>query len=77
MFNERNVPWIEGESQVKGNKTTKKKAFAPTRERGFDYRLCTNAAGGFAVTLVRNETQRNSAALKKAGQDPICLLLLY
>lgn len=38
--------------------------------------LLTNVAGGFAVTLVRNETQRHSAALKIAGQNPIGLLPL-
>ena len=38
--------------------------------------LLTNVAGGFAVTLVRNETQRHSAALKNAGQNPIGLLPL-
>ena len=39
--------------------------------------LLTNVAGGFAVTLVRNETQRHSAALKSAGQNPVSLLPLY
>ena len=38
--------------------------------------LLTNVAGGFAVTLVRNETQEHSAALKSAGQSPIGLLPL-
>lgn len=38
--------------------------------------LLTNVAGGFAVTLVRNKTQRHSAALKNAGQNPIGLLPL-
>ena len=38
--------------------------------------LLTNVAGGFAVTLVRNETQRHSAELKNAGQSPIGLLPL-
>ena len=38
--------------------------------------LLTNVAGGFAVTLVRNETQRHSAALKSAGQNPVSLLPL-
>lgn len=33
-------------------------------------------AGGFAMTLVRNETQRHSAVLKSAGQNPIGLLPL-
>ena len=39
--------------------------------------LLTNVAGGFAVTLVRNETQEHSAALKSAGQSPIGLLPLF
>ena len=34
-------------------------------------------AGGFAMTLVRNETQRHSAALNSAGQSPIGLLPLH
>ena len=38
--------------------------------------LLTNVTGSFAVTLVRNETQRHSAALKSAGQIPISLLPL-
>ena len=38
--------------------------------------LLTNVAGGFAVTLVRNKTQRHSAALKNAGQNPVGLLPL-
>ena len=38
--------------------------------------LLTAVAGGFAMTLVRNETQRHSAALKSAGQTPIGLLPL-
>ena len=38
--------------------------------------LLTAVAGGFAVTLARNETQRHSAALKSAGQSPIGLLPL-
>ena len=38
--------------------------------------LLTAVAGGFAMTLVRNETQRHSAALKSAGQNPIGLLPL-
>ena len=38
--------------------------------------LLTNVAGGFAMTLVRNETQRHSAVLKSAGQNPISLLPL-
>ena len=33
-------------------------------------------AGGFAMTLVRNEAQWHSAALKRAGQSPIGLLPL-
>ena len=38
--------------------------------------LLTAVAGGLAVTLVRNETQRHSAALKNAGQNPVSLLPL-
>lgn len=38
--------------------------------------LLTAVAGGFAMTLVRNETQRHSEALKSAGQNPISLLPL-
>ena len=38
--------------------------------------LLTAVAGGFAMTVVRNETQRHSAALKNAGQNPISLLPL-
>lgn len=38
--------------------------------------LLTNVAGGFAVTFVRNETQRHSTMLKSAGQSPIGLLPL-
>ena len=38
--------------------------------------LLTAVVGGFAMTLVRNETQRHSAVLKSAGQNPIDLLLL-
>ena len=38
--------------------------------------LLTAVAGGFAVTFVRNETQRHSAALKSAGQNPVSLLPL-
>ena len=38
--------------------------------------LLTNVAGGFAVTLIRNKTQRHSAALKSAGQNPIGLFPL-
>ena len=38
--------------------------------------LLTNVAGGFAVILVRNETQQYSAALKSAGQNPVSLLPL-
>ena len=60
-------------SQVKGSKTAKKslRPNAGTEARLSD--LLTNVAGGFAVTLVRNETQRHSAALKSAGQSPIGL----
>ena len=38
--------------------------------------LLTHVAGGFAVTLVRNETQRHSAALKSADQSLIGLFPL-
>ena len=38
--------------------------------------LLTAVAGGFAMTVVRNETPRHSAALKNAGQNPIGLLPL-
>ena len=38
--------------------------------------LLTAVAGGFAMTVVRNETQRHSAALKNAGQNPVSLLPL-
>ena len=38
--------------------------------------LLTNVAGGFAVTLVRNETQEHSTALKRAGQSLIGLFPL-
>lgn len=38
--------------------------------------LLTNVAGGFAVTFVRNETQRHSTMLKSAGQSPIGLFPL-
>ena len=38
--------------------------------------LLTAVAGSFAMTVVRNETQRHSAALKNAGQNPIGLLPL-
>ena len=38
--------------------------------------LLTNVAGGFAVALVRNETQQHTAALKNAGQNPVSLLPL-
>ena len=38
--------------------------------------LLTAVADGFAMTVVRNETQRHSAALKNAGQNPIGLLPL-
>ena len=44
-------------------------------EAQFSY-LLTAVADGFAMTLVRNETQRHSTALKSAGQNPISLLPL-
>lgn len=39
--------------------------------------LLTDAAGGFAVSRVRNETQQYTTALKSAGQSPVGLLPLY
>ena len=63
-------------SQVKGSKTAKKKPPFQHGSGGSIIVLLTNVAGGFAVTLVRNETQRHSAALKSAGQSPIGLLPL-
>lgn len=38
--------------------------------------MLISVAGGFVMTLVRNETQRHSAALKIAGQNPVVLLPL-
>ena len=38
--------------------------------------LLTAIAGGFAVSRIRNETQRHSAELKSAGQSPIGLFPL-
>ena len=38
--------------------------------------LLIAVGGGFAMALVRNETQRHSATLKIAGQNPIGLLPL-
>ena len=38
--------------------------------------LLTDVAGGFAVSRIRNKTQRYSTALKNAGQNPIGLLPL-
>ena len=38
--------------------------------------LLTDAAGGFAVSRVRNEAQRYTTALKNAGQSPVGLLPL-
>ena len=38
--------------------------------------LLTAVAGGFAMTVVRNETQQHRVALKIAGQSPIGLLPL-
>ena len=63
-------------SQAKGGETAKK---SPRPDEGTEARksfLLTAVAGGFAMTLVRNETQRHSAALKSAGQNPISLLPL-
>ena len=57
---------IVGEREEKA----KEKASVPTRERRLENRfLLTAVAGGFAVTLVQNETQRHSATLKSAGQS--------
>ena len=52
-------------SQVKGSKKANEKSLRPNAgtEARLSY-LLTNVAGGFAVTLVRNETQQHSAALK-------------
>ena len=63
-------------SQVKG-RNRQRKSLHPNAgtEARLPY-LLTAVAGGFAVTLVRNETQRHSAALKNAGQKPIGLLPL-
>ena len=61
---------------MKGSKKSKKK---PPPKTGMEARksyLLTVVAGGFAVTLVRNETQQHSAALKSAGQNPVSLLPL-
>ena len=46
------------------------------RTRGFESCYSHYFAGGFVMTLVRNETQRHSAALKIAGQNPVVLLPL-
>ena len=47
-----------------------------TRERGKIIVFTHRRRWRFAVTLVRNETQQHSAALKNAGQNPISLLPL-
>lgn len=59
-------------SQVKGSKTAKKKSLRPNvgTEARLPY-LFIAVAGGFAVSRIRNETQRHSAALESAGQSPI------
>ena len=63
-------------SQAKGSETAKK-SLRPDAgtEAKLSYSL-TVVAGGFAMAVVRNETQRHSAALKSAGQNPISLLPL-
>ena len=63
-------------SQVKGSKKPKKSLRPNARTEARLSYLLTIVAGGFAVTLVRNETQRHSAALKNAGQNPVSLLPL-
>lgn len=63
-------------SQVKGRKRQRKSLHPNAGTEARLPYLLTAVAGGFAVTLVRNETQRHSAALKNAGQNPIGLLPL-
>ena len=62
--------------QVKGSKTAKKKPPFQHGNGGSIIEFTHQCAGGFAVALVRNETQRHSAALKSAGQNPASLLPL-
>ena len=57
----------------------KRQRKSPRPSTGTEARLSylfTIVAGGFAVTLVRNETQQHSVALKSAVQSPIGLLPL-
>ena len=55
-------------SQVNGSKNSKEKSLRPNAgTEAWLSGLLTAVAGGFAVTLVRNETQRHCAALKNAG----------
>ena len=49
-------------SQVKGSKTAKKNLRSNDGTEAKKSFLLTAVAGGFAMTLVRNETQRHSAA---------------
>ena len=58
---------------MKESKTTKKKP--PFQHGNGDsiIEFTHQCAGGFAVALVRNETQQHSAALKSAGQNPVGL----
>ena len=58
-------------SQVKGSKRPEKSLCPNAGTEARLSILLTNVAGGFAMTVVRNETQRHSAALKNAGQNPI------
>lgn len=62
--------------QVKGSKTAKKKPPFQHGNGGSIIEFTHQCAGGFAVALVRNETQQHSAALKSAGQNPASLLPL-
>lgn len=63
-------------SQVKGSKKAKTKPpFYARTEARLSF-LFTAAAGGFVMTIIRNETHRHSAALKSASQSPIGLLTL-
>ena len=57
-------------SQVEESKTAKKKPPFQHGNEGSIIEFTHQCAGGFAVALVRNETQQHSAALKSAGQNP-------
>ena len=46
------------------------------RTKGFGGVYSRDFAGGFVMTLVRNDTQRHSALLKSAGQSPVNLFPL-